>query len=148
MSNEIGFAEEVEADEMAEERAAIDAIKALWGIKEGRKSFEKEEAKARVVIDNWFRSHPGETRLSDDERGYVAMLRPGGKQYTYEAPSILWQRAGPLFERMVLLNLFTVDAAKVKTALADGLLNEGDIAPWRTEGIKTPALIVERVERE
>jgi hypothetical protein len=141
------FADEVEADELAEERAAIEAIETLYGLRQGRKEFEDVEKKARVPIDNWFRSHPGETRLGDDnERGYVAMLRPGGKTVTYDHPRVILGSAPALYRRLFDLGCVRIDADAVKRNIAEGLLSEGDMAPWRTEGERTPALIVERVD--
>ncbi len=142
----MNFAQEVEADSIAAEREAIEALRTLHGIKEGRKAFEAEEKKARIPIDDWFLGHPDEQSLTDPELGFVAKLQSGGTSLVYEAVHLIAAKDEALFRRLLELGCLSIDADAVKTAQGKGLIVPGDLDHWRKPVERSRRLLVERVK--
>ena len=140
------FEREVEEDELQVRREAVESIKTLWGVKQGRIAFEREEKQARVILDNWFRTHPDEARIDDLEHNLYAELRPGGFTTVYEAPAAIKERDPSLYRRLEELGCFTLDDALVKNAVAKGWLAAGDIEHYQHEIARSPSLRVERLK--
>ena len=140
MSEWAGIQAAIDAEELSEERAAVDAIKVVFGLRQGQRELKKQEDIERVPLDNYFRIHP-DVRLDDELR--VAFMRSGGMTTKYDAPSAIRERNPALYRRLEELGCFRIDSDRVADALVAGWITPGDIEPYRTKGERNPSLIIE-----
>ena len=140
MSEWAGIQAAIDAEELSEERAAVDAIKVVFGLRQGQRELKKQEDIERVPLDNYFRIHP-DVRLDDELR--VAYMRNGGALDHYDAPSAIRERSLSLYQRLEELACFQLDPKRVAECIKNGWLSAGDVEPYRTKGERSPSLIIE-----
>lgn len=154
MTAEPNFAAEVEAEDLAVRRAAVDSLLPLWELKQAERFFKRDIGKldpsasdrgAMGPLRLWLTEHAEEGPLYDNEAGVRAFLRPGGTTEVYDLPSAIQARTPETYARLAELGCFVLDPAKVKDAVAKGLLMRDDIEPWVHRIEKTPSLIIEKV---
>lgn len=133
---------EVEQDELADERKAIEAIIPYADAKKAASLYEAEAKRLREPIDNWFLLHPDEPQLVDHERGRFVYFRSGGTEQVYDAVLAIKDKSPGLFERLLILGCLVVDGKAVQQAIKDGLLMAGDVQPFVHLREKTRALMV------
>lgn len=137
----------IEAEERELERAALDNIKPLYGIRRGKKAFEDEEKKLRAPIDKFFQM-TGSDIMWDDESGFKVWLGKAPEKRWYEAPSAIKEANGSLYGRLEALGCFALDGALVERALKQGLITRADYEAICHVGEGTRPLRVEKMDAE
>lgn len=142
------IAQEIEEDENAARRAAVEALEKLWQAREARKAYEAFEKSARTSIDAFFQMNPEESEVRDDELGYRAYYRSGGESEVYDTVAAIKGRNKDLYKRLKELGAVSeaLDTSVVKDAIAKGLLMPMDVEPFRHRKERTPSLMVERTK--
>ena len=140
-----------ELEDMAERRAAVEAVKDLW---EWRKTAANVDAMIKDLdgsasdyskmgaLRRWLTDHDGE-RLYDGEAGLVAYLQSGGESDAYDSPAAISERDPTIYKRLAELGCFAVDAKMVQERIKRGQLTAADIAPFVRKLARTPSLRIE-----
>jgi hypothetical protein len=153
---EVDFAAQVDEEDLAARRAAVEAIKPLYDWKLGEKNVEKEIRKidpkgkdgrydygSSGVLRRWLMDH--DEPLHDEEHGLVAEMRPGGSTEIYDAAAAIKERDEPLYRRLEELGCFSIDASAVKAAVQKGWLTASDVAPFKHSLERSPSLTVRKL---
>ena len=154
MTDTFSFADQIAEEDVAAERAAIEAIRPLW---ENRKAAAYYEAEVKKIDPSasdrgqmgrlrvWLLEHDGE-RLYDNERKLVAWLQSAGMSDHYAAAYEVKQGDEKLYERLLMLGALVIDAKRVAELVKSNQLVAADIAPYRHQEGRTPALKVDEVK--
>ena len=148
MSNDLSaFIADVDAEEVAAERATLEAIK-RYDVERANEAHAKAQKDAHGnTLRDYFKTHPDETELVDHEWGLRAYMQRGGRTNIYDAPAVVKAQNPKLYARMEAMNLLRFDDDAVQKALKDGLLTHGDLAGYVTEGSKSPSLQVKGIKQ-
>lgn len=148
------FADQIAEEDAAAERGAIEAIRPLWENRKAAAYYEAEVKKLDPSASDrgkmgalrvWLLEHDGE-RLYDNERGLVAYLQNGGMSDHYAAAYEVKQGDEKLYERLLHMGALVIDGKRVAELVKSGQLVAADIAPYRHQEGRTPALKVDEVK--
>ena len=149
------FADQIAEEDAAVERAAVEAIRPLWENRKAAAYYDAEVKKLDPSASDrgkmgalrvWLMEHEGE-RLYDNERNLVAYLQNAGMSDRYAAVYEVKQGDEKLYERLLMLGALVIDAQRVAELVKSGHLVAADIAPYRHQEGRTPALKVGEVKQ-
>ena len=149
------FASQVDAEDVAERRAAVEAIKPLFEWRQAERNVAVEVKKIDPsttdygsfgVLRRWLTDHDGE-RLYDDGHGLMAYLQESNSD-VYASPAEIRDKAPALYAQLERLNCFALDAQTVQSAVKNGHIVEAELAPWKHRIIRSVALKVEPAKGE
>lgn len=148
------FADEVDAEDAAARRAAVESILPIYEWRQTEKAVKAQIAAHDASASDygkmsplrrWLTDHDGED-LDDLEAGLVARLKPGGAEVYYDSPTAIKDKNQGLFDRLVSLNCFEIDKKMLAAQIKAGRILAADIDPWRHSGLKTPSLVIEEAK--
>jgi hypothetical protein len=150
------FHDAVADEDLAARRAAVEQIAPLFGTRQGKHAFEREEKTLDPSsseygkfghLRRWLTDHEGE-RLYDVERGLVAYLQDGGSTDGYATASEIKERDEALYRHLEELGCLSLDATMVKARVASGHLGEKEIEPFKHRLARSQSLKVEKVKED
>lgn len=134
------IAAEVEADVLAEERKAVDAVSRIVALKDEIRTKQDELKTLEGPVRRWFQLHAGEVELPDPETGYRAYMQSGGEELHYADAWEIKERDPNLYVSLEALRCLAVDAGAVKEQVKKGYLIQRYLAPFERHGERTPSL--------
>lgn len=141
------FLDDLNAEERTARVAAVRSIKAYDVERANEKQAKAAKDKHANVLREFFKTHPDEAELTDQEWGLRAYMQKGGRTLNYEHPNVIFEQNPKLFGRLATLGLLRLDGDAIEKALAEGLLTHGDLAGYVHEGERSPSLQVKDIKR-
>ena len=133
-------------EELAQRRAAVEALAQVHALREAKRLVEKNIAEAEAPIRAFFQTHPDEQELHDAERGFKGRMQPRSKSVAYDTPAAIKQHDAKLYARLEELSALEIDPKRVTDAISRGQLSKGDIERYSHPRDGSPALLVQRKE--